>query len=192
MACGAGTYDNGRAVCVPSSTSDCPLVDAKASMMQPEDWNTAFFGNESSMQPFADGSGTLLWVRPAASEINEKILPINQVQVAFYGNRRVDCFSSDSKVDQGSWSGKGDSYDYKLEHPPTCKNVDKRWVNLDVIDEEDFLWDTFGTLDECTSCVYCDVRYFLTPTCIKFGALILCIAFCIAVSNLHRTTLNQE
>ena len=79
-----------------------------------------------------------------------------------------------------------------MEHPPTCKNVDKRWVNLDAIDEEDFLWDTFGTLDECTSCVYCDVRYFLTPTCIKFGALILCIAFCIAVSNLHRTTLNQE
>lgn len=100
-ACGEGTYDRDRAVCVPldasSSPPRCPLVDAKATDGEaPGDPELAATG---ASQAFLDGSGRLLWTRDGSEEVNGE-MPLNQLEISLQGDKRGYVAMTDGRTDR--------------------------------------------------------------------------------------------
>jgi hypothetical protein len=142
QACGDGTYDNGRTVCIPDGY-DCPVTGAESGSTLPS-------GYSDNYTMTTDDTSTNWFIRFEA----DGEMPINHVELVLYSPsaKRGHCFKTAAGIapNQESYGGKGKSDDYDNQYPGTCGQVDTRWRTLDYQDESDYMYENFIETSYCT------------------------------------------
>lgn len=136
-ACGSGTYDKQRTVCIPDSIP-CPVTGAEVGSSLPS-------GYSSADAQKTDDSNYNYYIRFEADDE----MPINHIELVLYdpNGKRGQCFLGGSN--QENYDGKTSSYTYQNNYPTSCSTVDKRWVALDYQTENEYLTENFELLNSC-------------------------------------------
>lgn len=139
-ACGSSKYDNGRTVCVPT-TSHCPITGAEVAPSLPSGYSG------SINYTFTTDDASYTWYLRTEEEGE---MPINGIDFVLYSSsdgNRGQCFEGGESHER--YGNAGDSYDYINNYPSKCTRVDERWIVLDYQSEEDYLYQNFESESVC-------------------------------------------